>query len=100
LHAQLLDQRVRELGRAPAATTPEWLERYNRSLLEARSDVERLGAVVAKCPDIAAATAPLQAVIDRIRNDVLTRELLRLIAQDEEITLRWIHDAYARRAER
>lgn len=100
-HAQLLEQRVRELGHAPTATVPEWLARYNRILLdEIPSDDERLAAVVARFPNVESATARLNAHIEQIRDDTLTRELLRLIAQDEELTLRWIHEAHARRVPR
>jgi len=98
-HAQLLERRVRELGREPIATVPDWLARYNRSLLEeASSDEERLAAIVARFPNVDSATAQLNAHIEQIRDDTLTRELLRLIAQDEELTLRWIHEAHACRA--
>jgi len=97
-HAELLEQRLRELGREPSATVPEWLVRYNRTLVEEIStDVGRLAAIVARFPDVDTATAELKAAIEQIRDDVLTREILRVIAQDEELTLRWIHEAHARR---
>jgi hypothetical protein len=97
-HAELLAQRVRELGREPSAAIPGWLARYNETLLdERRSDSERIGSIVARFPDVGAATAGLRAVIEQITEDALTRELLRTIADEEELTLRWFHDAHARR---
>ena len=98
-HAQLLEARVRELGREPSEAVPDWLARFNASLLdESRSDADRLRYVVERLPDVADATAALRTQIDRIHDDVLTRELLRTIADDEELTLRWFHQAWARYA--
>jgi len=100
-HAQLLEQRVRELGLEPTAVVPDWLARYNRTLLEEdSSNDERLAAIVDRFPDVGAATTDLNAQIEQIRDDTLTRELLRVIAQDEELTLRWFHEAHARRVRR
>jgi hypothetical protein len=93
-HAAVLEQRVRELGREPSAQVPAWLESYNETLLAAgASDADRLAAVVLRFPDVEAALRPLHERIEAIEGDVLTRELLRAIAQDEEATLRWMHAA-------
>ena len=97
-HAEVLAQRVRELGREPRAEIPGWLARYNATLLEeGRSDADRLGSIVARFPDVSAATAGLRAVIEQMTDDPLSREVLRTIADDEELTLRWFHGAHARR---
>ena len=94
-HADLLARRVRELGREPSAEVPEWLERYNAALLDDEAtDEERLAAVVSRFPDVDEAMAPLRAAIERMDDDPLTSELLRAVAQDEEATLRWLHEAW------
>jgi hypothetical protein len=96
-HADLLARRVRELGSEPRAEVPEWLERYNAALLDERGDDERLSALVARFPDVDAALGPLRAEIDAMDDDPLTSELLRAIAQDEETTLRWLHEVWKSR---
>lgn len=101
LHAQLLEQRVRELGAEPTAAVPTWLSDYNQTLLDPRaSDSERLASILRQFPDIEAALAPLEKTIDSLEADPLTREMLRTIGQDERASLEWLHRAYATRATR
>jgi rubrerythrin len=101
LHAQLLEQRVRELGAEPTAAVPAWLSDYNATLLDPRaSDSERLASILRQFPDIEAALAPLEKTIDSLEADPLTREMLRTIGQDERASLEWLHRAYAMRATR
>jgi rubrerythrin len=101
LHAQLLAQRVRELGAEPTAAVPGWLSDYNATLLDPRaSDSDRLASILRQFPDIEAALAPLERTIDSLEADPLTREMLRTIGQDERASLEWLHSAYATRATR
>lgn len=96
-HAELLEQRVRELGGEPSASVPDWLRRFNAALLDPlQSDADRLCTIATRLPDVGAATAALREIIDQLREDALTRELLRTIAEDEELTLRWFHEAWRR----
>jgi len=97
-HAAVLERRLRDLGGRPQARVPEWMERYNASLLDASaSDLDRLSAVITRFADIDAALAPLYEVADSIDEDPLTRELLRAIGDDERATLLWMHAAFAAR---
>jgi len=99
LHAELLAQRVRELGSEPKAAVPSWLLDYNASLIDPRaSDAQRLQAIVSQFPDIETALAPLEKTIEALSEDPLTREMLRTIGQDERASLEWLHSAYATRA--
>ena len=101
LHAELLAQRVRELGSEPKATAPSWLRDYNAALTDPRaSDVERLQTIISQFPDIETALAPLEQTIEALGEDPLTREMLRTIGQDERSSLEWLHSAYTARAQR
>lgn len=99
VHAELLAQRVRELGAEPSAEVPHWLADYNTALLDPEaSDSDRLEAVVSQFPDIEAALAPLEQTIARLEQDPLTREMLRTIGQDERSSLEWLHAAHQTRS--
>ena len=101
LHAELLAQRVRELGSEPKAAVPSWLLDYNAALTDPRaSDADRLQTIVTQFPDIETALAPLEKTIESLEEDPLTREMLRTIGQDERASLEWLHSAYATRAPR
>jgi hypothetical protein len=101
LHAELLEQRVRELGAEPSAAVPHWLADYNAALLDpAASDSDRLEAIVNQFPDIDAALAPLEQTIGTLDRDPLTREMLRTIGQDERASLEWLHSVYAAKSPR
>lgn len=96
-HALLLERRLRELGVEPRASIPGWLLRFNAALLDPKArDVDRLGAIVAQFPDPEAAVEPLDELIDAVRDDPLTHELLSTIRDDERVTLRWMHASYVR----
>jgi rubrerythrin len=101
LHAELLAQRVRELGSEPKASVPSWLLDYNAALTNPRaSDAERLQAIISQFPDIETALAPLEKTIEALAEDPLTREMLRTIGQDERASLEWLHSAYTSRSAR
>lgn len=96
-HALLLERRIRELDMKPTATVPDWLARFNAAILDAQAtDLDRLGAMVAQFPDPERALEPLDALIEAVSNDPLTRELLVTIRDDERVTLRWMHESYQR----
>jgi hypothetical protein len=96
-HAELLDERLRELGVPCTATLSDAvrnsaLERYGSATV---SDEHKLDLVLARYPDDASATRPIHAVIDDLRDDdPETRELLRLVADGETATIAWLR-AYA-----
>ena len=97
-HAALLEQRLVELGGNPTAEVPDSIARYNAAIVDAgATDIERLGLLIGRFPDIDEAIAPLTQFIDSIEDDELTQELLRSICVDELATLRWAHDAYLSR---
>ncbi|MFQ5478456.1 MAG: hypothetical protein ACE5E4_07560 [Candidatus Binatia bacterium] len=97
-HAELLEQRLAELGVSAQARIPEWLERYNAAILDpSASDLDRLGAIVAQFPRIEDAVEPVRRMAQSVTGDELTREILLTICDDESATLSWFHDAWKKR---
>ena len=90
-HAALLQERLTELGGAMrVAVDPivvaDAIERFGAP----ESDEQKLGAVVARYPDDAAATTPVTRVLDALADDGETQEMLRLIAAGEAATFAWL----------
>jgi hypothetical protein len=99
-HASLLEERIRELGKAPTAEVPAWLAGFNEALVSRdATDLERLAALVAQFEDFARAMEPLEEAITLAADDELTREVLRAIRDDEIATIEWFRSAYAARNE-
>lgn len=105
VHADLLAERLRELEAPATAAVAEPMQRaaLARFGSAAVSDEEKLGLLLARYPDDAAATAPIIEVLAELDHDLETRELLRLIAEGEAATLAWFrayHAGLARLGER
>jgi hypothetical protein len=100
-HAELLADRLREIGAPCAAVLDEPLraQALGRFGSGAVADEEKLALLVARYPDDASATRPIAAVVDRLDHDVETREMLRLVAEGESATMSWLR-AYHRGLER
>jgi hypothetical protein len=91
-HAELIEERLRELGEPCTAAVREpvlgaALERFGSSSV---TDEEKLSLFLARYPDDAAATRPFMAMIENLRDDTATRELLHLVADGELATLSWL----------
>jgi hypothetical protein len=91
-HAALLAERLGELGGTCTARVAEpvrtaALARFGSPAV---SDEEKLGLVVARYPDDAAATRPINRVLDELDDDPETFELLRLVADAEAATVAWL----------
>jgi hypothetical protein len=102
-HARVLGERVRALGSVPSAILPDALRAAAIERFGARGvpDELKLGLLLARYPDDAAATAPIAAALGTLDDDPETRELLRLIADGEAATIAWLrgqHTALERRA--
>jgi hypothetical protein len=97
VHAELLEERLRELGaRCTAAVSEPVLDaalaRYGSAAV---SDEEKLVHFLARHPDDSAATGPIGDLIDALDDDPETRELLRLVADGERATLAWLRAYHA-----
>jgi DNA-binding ferritin-like protein len=91
-HAELLAERLRELGAPCSAALAEpvrtaALARFGSAEV---SDDEKLALVLARYPDEAAVTRPITEVLEQLDHDLETRELLRLVAEGEGATLAWL----------
>ena len=94
-HAQLLEQRIKELGGSPTAEVPQAI--YDAvmegSASTEKSDVQKLQEFVARFPDIDVALKPINDLADRLDHDQETQSLLRTIVQDERSTLEFLNEA-------
>jgi hypothetical protein len=97
VHARLLAERLRELGAAPTRTLSAGLRRAALECFGASgvSDVEKIARVLARYPDDASAALALDAVAAELREDLETRELLRLVAAGEVATIAWLRAYHA-----
>ncbi len=91
-HAELLAERLRELGRPCTAVLAEpvlaaALSRFGSPTI---GDEEKLEAVLARYPDDASVTRPITHLVEELGEDPETRELLRLIAEGEGATFAWL----------
>ncbi len=91
-HAQLLADRLRELGAVPRVTLGadvlgDALACYGAPAV---SDTDKLDRVLARYGDDDAPALPLATVMELLRDDVETREMLGLIADAERATVGWL----------
>jgi hypothetical protein len=91
-HAELLAERLRDLGRPCTASVAEpvltaALARFGSPTV---TDEDKLAAVLARYPDDAAATRPIARLLADLDDDPETCELLRLIAEGEGATFAWL----------
>lgn len=96
-HAELLAERLGEMGATPAAQLAESmrapaLEQFGSTRL---SDEQKLALVLARYPDDSSATRPLTDVLERLEGDPETKEILRLVAEGEAATVAWLRAYHA-----
>jgi len=91
-HAELLEERLRELGATCTAAVAETVRTAALACFgsPAMGDEEKLALFLARYPDDAAATEPILAVCRELAGDPETQELLRLIAEGEGATVAWL----------
>ena len=94
-HAQLLEERIKELGGTCSAEVPkkqrtERLETFGGTVC---SDAEKIAALVEEIGDCDAALKPLCDFTDRLDGDPETQYLMRTIIQDEQSSLQFLTDA-------
>ncbi len=96
-HAELLAERLRELGAACTAAVDEpvraaALARFGSPAVR---DEEKLALVLARYPDDGTVTRPIATVLEQLGDDPETRELLRLVAEGEGATVAWLRAYHA-----
>jgi len=95
-HAQLLEDRLRELGGNPQCTPSAAQRNKEMSVYAAKdkTDAEKLQYVADQITDLPKALSFITDVIDQIQDDQQTKELLRSLVQDEMSSAQWLLDAH------
>jgi hypothetical protein len=94
-HAQLLEARLRELGGAPQCTVSPQQREKEMGVYAAKdkTDAEKLQYVASQITDLPKALSFITDVIDQIKDDQQTKELLRSLVQDEYSSANWLLEA-------
>lgn len=94
-HAQLLEQRIKELGGSPTAEVPQAIYAAAMESLASteKSDIQKLQEFMSRFTDIDATLKPIHDLADRLDHDQETQSLLRTIVQDERSTLEFLNEA-------
>ena len=96
-HAQILEERLRELGGSPQCSVPA--ERREKELPFFAStdsnDIEKLQSITAqlKDKDLTEILKPLTDAIDQIQDDQHSKELLGSLVDDELSSVKWLMGA-------
>ena len=94
-HAQILEERLRELGGSPQCTVPA--ERREKELPFFAStdsnDIEKLQSIAAQLKDPVEILKPLTDAIDQIQDDQHSKELLGSLVDDEMSSVKWLMGA-------
>jgi ferritin-like protein len=96
LHARLMKTRLRELGGDSNATIPEIRREKEVPFFASadHSDVDKLKVLSDLFGDGEAFLSAVTDVIDQITDDLLTRELLRTILDNEMESITWVQEMY------
>jgi hypothetical protein len=95
-HARVFEQRVLELGGEKRATTTDEGRKFSDFLANPNvSDIEKLQRFVSRVGDPKEAVKPIHEFAALIKEDVETKEALRLFAEDELSSTTWVSDACA-----
>jgi hypothetical protein len=91
-HAELLGERLRELGSPCIARLAEPVLAAALACFGSPdvADGEKLAQVLVRYPDDTTATRPISRLVEELDDDPETRELLRLIAEGEAATFAWL----------
>ena len=96
-HAELLAERLREMGVACTAALDDTMRSGALARFGAENipDEEKLAQVLARYPDDQAATRPITGILEHLDHDLETREILRLVAEGEIATVAWLRAYHA-----
>jgi hypothetical protein len=95
-HARVFEQRMSDLGVEQRATATEDGRKLTECLSDTkRTDAEKLLNFARMVGDTDALIKPISEFATLLREDLETKELLRLFAEDELSTIKWLNDACA-----
>jgi hypothetical protein len=95
-HGRVFEQRLRELGAECRAEVSEESRKFSECVSDPNMpDNEKLLRFAALVPDADAAIKPLFQLSEAIKEDLETKELIRLFAEDELSSTKWLRYACA-----
>jgi hypothetical protein len=95
-HARVFERRMSDLGAEQHATATEDGRKLAECLSDTkRTDAEKLLNFARMVGDADALIKPVYEFAALLREDLETKELLRLFAEDESSTIKWLNDACA-----
>jgi hypothetical protein len=95
-HGRVFEQRLRELGAECRAEVSEESRKFSECVSDPNMpDNEKLLRFAALVPDADAAIKPLFQLSESIKEDLETKELIRLFAEDELSSTKWLRYACA-----
>lgn len=91
VHARMMRERLRELGETTFVDVSEERKATQIPFFASpeRSDLEKMDMLVHIFDDLDDFFEPLTTLIDNIKEDLQTREMLRTILEDEYATVKW-----------
>lgn len=94
-HAQLLEERLRELGGTPQCTVAAEQRTKEMGIYASKdkNDCEKLEYVADQIQDLPKVLSFITDVIDQIQEDQQSKELLRSLVQDEMSSAQWLLEA-------
>jgi len=94
-HAQILEERLRELGGSPQCTVPAERREKDMSFFAStdNNDIEKLQSIAAQLKDPVEILKPLTDAIDQIQDDQHSKELLGSLVDDEMSSVKWLMEA-------
>lgn len=97
-HARLMENRLRELGGVPHCEIPADVRKRKLAFYGSTKlgDAGKLRDEAAEIGDPAKALERYTDVVAQIRDDVITKQLLHWILQDERSTIRWVKQTCAK----
>jgi len=95
-HARIFEQRLRDLGAECRATVTDDSRKFAECASDSNlSDNEKLLRFAARVPNADEAIRPIFEFADLIKEDLETKEALRLFAEDELSSVKWLRYACA-----
>jgi hypothetical protein len=93
MHGRRLAARLADLGHPARVELPGTFREAACARLGSRDvpDLDKIRDLTRRLPDVEEAVKPIRDVAAQLEDDVETRALLELIAEDELSTLRWFH---------
>ena len=95
-HGRMFERRLRDLGAECRATLGDDSRKFAETVSDqSLADTEKLLRFNALVPDPEAAVKPIREFADMIKDDLETKEMLKLFYEDELSSTKWLQYACA-----